>query len=107
MRKQSQSAPIRPLVPKTRGVKDPISTSIIMMMMMAMIMIVIMIMMMMMMIIIIIIIMMMMMMMMIRRALWMQGLPSINIVLIKRFNKSVFLWCLTSVARVSTSTVPM
>ena len=37
----------------------------------------------------------------------MQGLPSINIVLIKRFNKSVFLWCLTSVARVSTSTVPM
>ena len=28
--------------------------------------------------------------MMIRGALWMQGLPSINIVLIKRFNKSVF-----------------
>ena len=25
----------------------------------------------------------------------MQGLPSINIVLIKRLNKSIFLWCLT------------
>ena len=25
-------------------------------------------------------------------ALWMQGLPSINIVLIKRLNDSIFLW---------------